>query len=517
MTGKEANAVDVAEVAGSDLFSSRYLESNPTEVVIAVVGALGVDHGKIRGIIADRLQAYSYRSHQIRISKDLIAELSSIDESKLSKFERAEQLIEKGNELRENTSNEILATATAAKIAELRGEDDETPQKLAYVISSLKHPDEVAELRRIYGRGFFLFSVHRSRDKRLEHLIQNGGMLDAQAEGLINRDQDEAFSHGQHLRDTFHLADFFIHDEGIEHKLKYSIERCLDLVFGKPSITPTFNEFAMYMAFASSLRSADLSRQVGAVVAKGRQILSTGANDCPTFGGGLYWPEFSTDLRIEDVKGGRDIARERPDGGGIGYDSNRYEKQKIVDIILEDLNLKNNPEAKAKLEKGPIGDITEYGRVVHAEMEAILACARSRVSCSGAMIFCTTFPCHNCAKHIIASGIEEVVFVEPYPKSLALDFHPDSAVLEEKEKNKVRFKPFVGVGPRRFFDLFSITWGEGLLVKRKDKKGNAVIWNSRKAIPRLQMRPEGYRDLETLASNVLEDAKEEKQEKEPKQ
>ncbi|MDN3612645.1 hypothetical protein QWZ16_23945 [Vibrio ostreicida] len=26
------------------------------------------------------------------------------------------------------------------------------------------------------------------------------------------------------------------------------------------------------------------------------------------------------------------------------------------------------------------------------------------------------FPCHNCAKHIVASGIKRVVYVEPYPK-----------------------------------------------------------------------------------------------------
>ncbi|MFI4896216.1 MAG: cytidine deaminase, partial [Phycisphaerales bacterium JB059] len=236
------------------LFSVKDLDAQPTEVVIAVVGALGVDHSKVRSIIADRLQAYSYSATHIRISKDVICEIASIDDDSLSKYERATTLIDKGNEIRKSTSNEILATATAAKISERREEDSSEPKRLAFVVSSLKHPEEVAELRRIYGRGFFLFAVHRNKGKRVEHLMQNGGMTLAQAETLIKRDEDEAISHGQHMRDTFHLADFFIHDEGIEDKLKYSIERCLDLVFGKPSITPTFNEFAMYMAFASSLR-----------------------------------------------------------------------------------------------------------------------------------------------------------------------------------------------------------------------------------------------------------------------
>jgi deoxycytidylate deaminase len=335
-------------------------------------------------------------------------------------------------------------------------------------------------------------------------------MTDQEAEDLIRVDEDQDDDHGQHMRDTFHLADFFIHDDDSEDKLRYSIERCLDLVFGKPDITPTFNEFAMYMAFSSALRSADLSRQVGAVIAKDKQIISSGANDCPAFNGGLYWPVFSSRKRIEDVPGGRDIVRPWPDGvegEGVGYDSNAYEKQVIIEKVLDLLGFSGDDAAKAKLESSPISDITEYGRVVHAEMEAILSCARIGVSCVGGTIYCTTFPCHNCAKHIIASGISEVVFVEPYPKSKALEFHPDSAVLEKKEEGKVRFKPFVGVGPRRFFDLFSMSWGDGRKMKRKIG-GFAVNWDSRKAMPRLMMRPDSYRALEKIAIDFVTETKE---------
>ena len=50
----------------------------------------------------------------------------------------------------------------------------------------------------------------------------------------------------------------------------------------------------MFMAFASALRSADLSRQIGAVIAHDNEIIATGANDCPKSGGGLYWPEYDS-------------------------------------------------------------------------------------------------------------------------------------------------------------------------------------------------------------------------------
>jgi deoxycytidylate deaminase len=67
-------------------------------------------------------------------------------------------------------------------------------------------------------------------------------------------------------------------------------------------------------------------------------------------------------------------------------------------------------EGRRKLRGSPLMDITEYGRAVHAEMEAILACARTGGNPSGATLYCTTSPpCHNCAKHIVDVGITRVV------------------------------------------------------------------------------------------------------------
>ena len=86
-------------------------------------------------------------------------------------------------------------------------------------------------------------------------------------------------------------------------------------------------------------------------------------------------------------------------------------------------------EGKEVLKDTGILDITEYGRAVHAEMEALLSCGRSGVSTRQCTLYTTTFPCHNCAKHIVASGISRVVFVEPYPKSLANDLHSDAIFL----------------------------------------------------------------------------------------
>jgi deoxycytidylate deaminase len=270
----------------------------------------------------------------------------------------------------------------------------------------------------------------------------------------------------------------------------------LDLVFGNVFITPTFNEYAMFMAFSASLRSADLSRQVGAVVARDREILSTGANDCPSPGGGLYWPEFVGD-RIDDVPRGRDFKR-------LG-DSNVLEREKLIEFIVNEAPESYRATLIEILRKSPLRDLTEFGRVVHAEMEALLACSRNNVSCRRATLYCTTFPCHNCAKHIIAAGVDQVVYVEPYPKSKALEFHDDAITMGKVEsgERRVRFKPFIGVGPRQFFDLFSLSLSAGRRIRRKDGVGKVIAWTPSEATPRVQMLPIAHRTFEEGAVKYL--------------
>ena len=326
-------------------------------------------------------------------------------------------------------------------------------------------------------------------------------VTDEQANDLIERDFEEAEEYGQRLNKTFSLADFFIridtNDGDAELHAQHEVERIVRIIFGHPYTTPTFDEYAMYFAFAAALRSADLSRQIGAVVAKDDQVLAHGANDCPKFDGGLYWPEVTQD-GVVDAENGRDYMRKMTDGDTerVGFDSNEMEKNEIINKIIKEIPAEQRDSVKKILEASPISDLTEYGRVVHAEMEALLSCARVSISTKGATLYSTTFPCHNCAKHIVAAGIHRVVYIEPYPKSKALQFHDDSVYLGfTKPEEKVHFEPFVGVGPRRFFDLFSMQHGSGRNIDRK-KDGFAIDWDEANAKLRLQLSPFSYLDLE---------------------
>lgn len=55
------------------------------------------------------------------------------------------------------------------------------------------------------------------------------------------------------------------------------------------------------------------------------------------------------------------------------------------------------------------GDDTKYKYVVHAELNAILN-ARGK-SLTGAKLYVDLFPCNECAKAIIQSGISEIVYL----------------------------------------------------------------------------------------------------------
>jgi hypothetical protein len=140
-------------------------------------------------------------------------------------------------------------------------------------------------------------------------------------------------------------------------------------------------------------------------------------------------------------------------------------------------------------------DALEYGRMIHAEMSAICDAARRGIALDGAVLYTTTFPCHMCAKHIVATGISEVVFLEPYTKSLASGLHSDSISIEGQSRDKyedfpsVLFKHFYGVSPKRYRDLFERT-------SRKDSVGTLQRCVGGLERPNIDIKLPVYLDLE---------------------
>ncbi len=479
------------------------------ELIIGLVGATGTDLNRVSELLKKQLGRTGYAVEVLKISEEVIPEFGEVILDAANSYDRLDKLMTAGNRAREIAKDDsVLALGAAARIAKRRELAGEPPTpgpilRRAVIVNSLKRPEEVERLRQIYRNGFVLLGVHAGATYRRNALVEQG-MTPEQADDLITRDADERQEpHGQRLNKTFYLSDFFIRLDKGEEKTRGELRRIVELLFGHPNRTPTFDEYATFFAFAAALRSADLSRQVGAVIARDDVILATGANDCPRATGGLYWP-IEDGGRTADEPSGRDYLR--------GVDSNAAEQKKIVEALVT-LGSRHGLDETVlrsvlRSPPSPIGDLTEYGRVVHAEMDAITCCARNGISAAWATMYCTTFPCHNCAKHIIAAGINRVVFIEPYPKSKALDFHPDAIVFDSRDEGdrKVLFEPFFGVGPRRFFDLFSINLSNGYDVVRKHQDtGEAKSWDHKSSRLRLQMLPSSYLVLEGQAASMFEE------------
>ena len=91
----------------------------------------------------------------------------------------------------------------------------------------------------------------------------------------------------------------------IEKDVESSVRRFVDIMFGHPFHTPTKDERNMFSAKGISLRSADLSRQVGTVITdEDGDIIASGCNDVPKLRGGFYEPGDFNDKR--DFQNGED-------------------------------------------------------------------------------------------------------------------------------------------------------------------------------------------------------------------
>jgi len=350
----------------------------------------------------------------------------------------------------------------------------------AYILDSLRHQAEVHFLRRIYEDSFVLIGVVCEEEKRINRITTKYHDCGRDAAiAFMERDADAKVGYGQHVEKAFHLADFFV-DNTVEQTLKGGegnpdwlvierLSRLVKIVTHIELIRPEIAETAMYHAHNSRMQSACLSRQVGAaLVDRAGNVIAVGTNEVTKAGGGVYGESFAPSniearcgMFHDDTK--RFCRNTREQNAII---------QNVIDAIQELKEASQDRKDKLPLElrKTRIGELLEFSRAVHAEMDAMLSAARKGFSTLGCRLFVTTFPCHYCARHAIAAGIDEVQYLEPYRKSRALDLHDDAIQVESVGWNppsqggsKVLFRPFSGVAPSLYRRAF---------LKERDLKNN---------------------------------------------
>ncbi len=122
------------------------------------------------------------------------------------------------------------------------------------------------------------------------------------------------------------------------------------------------------------------NRQVGAVIARDKRILTTGYN-----------------------------------GAGSGITSCKERGE----CLRRKLNI-------------PSGTRHEICYAIHAEQNAIIQAAKMGISVDGATIYCTHQPCSICAKMIINSGIRRVLYKYGYPDEFSMEMMKEAGVAIEK-------------------------------------------------------------------------------------
>lgn len=474
---RDSASPSAGSTEGKKLLSADEISrSRRTDLYLAVVAPVGIRRDSFDATLDHLLKPFGYELEMIRLS-ELIEDFRGVTVDKSSENDRLRTAMSAGTELRDRVGADAVARAALLEVAGRRAQRAKSANTapVAYVFWSLKHPQEVATLRLVYGGAFHLIALFASEEERVKELENRKGITRADAEGHVARDREEPGKRrGQQTRDTFHRADVFL-PWGSKPD-KDGLKRFVELLFGRPDLTPTEDEHRMFLAYASAVRSGELSRQVGAtLVSADGDVLAMGANDVPRRGGGLYWPTEDDD---------RDIVRKE--------DSNVRVRRELLAEVAEQVAGKKDEDLALKLGQTKLKQITEYGRAVHAEMEALLACARGGQSSRGATLYVTTFPCHNCARHIIAAGVTRVVYVEPYPKSRALELHNKDlvetapSVMAPDDDDRVRFEPYLGIGPRRFLDHFSMHLGDGYVLERMDDEGRLAAWDPSSVAPRVQ-------------------------------
>lgn len=431
-------------------------ERKTDEIVFGMVGPIASGVTFTSNALSQLLMdEYGYTGEILKVSTliNLSANKVELPLTPPDAIDRITLLQNTGNALRSKYGNRYLAEACVREINMKRGNPEHlaTPRRHFTIIDSLKTPDEIAVLREVYEDAFCLIGVFAPETVRIKRLKGNG-LSDSQIHTILERDQSEGLEHGQNVRETMEFADFYIRNDGDnDAKIKTALNRFVEVLFGIGVQTPTRDELAMQAATSMSTASACLSRQVGAVIANSSgEIIGQGMNDVPKYGGGLY----------NSQDGDHDNRCWKWKSKICHNDAHKNRIMSKVEINLAEaqiLKRESGSGIRAAISKAGIKDLIEFSRSVHAEMEAIVSIARTgKPGLVGSTLYTKTFPCHNCARHIVASGVQRVIYIEPYAKSLALDLHDDAISTNDADDGrKVLFLQFEGIAPRNIIKLFT--------------------------------------------------------------
>jgi len=257
-------------------------ENSQRRIVIGVTGSFGSGCTTLANVLC-KYHDFKFYS----LSKTLREEWEAFHSGESSEHVPKKDLQLFGNGLRQKSIS-YLAEKTYSKVRK-----DKNLNKLL-VFDSIRNPSEIAYLRSKFT-DFYMIAVDCVEADRWERV----GKRDYLDKGLKYEDfkeddsrdkNEEGITHGQQIVLCVDEADYLIRNDNdpmmtsqtaINRKLKGKLEDPIELFQGKAR-TPTKQEAYMSIAYAASLISQCVKRQVGAVIVNGKgEVVSIGYNVNP--------------------------------------------------------------------------------------------------------------------------------------------------------------------------------------------------------------------------------------------
>lgn len=451
------------------------------EVVIALVAPVGSPTSKVCAVLTKEFESHGYRPESIELSGLIDNALLTPPEDAAA--DRWTRLMNKGDLLRERYDDQAVAALMAASAINLSRSrqvgDDRNRSLHVSIVRSLKREEEVRVLRQIYGERLVVIGISTPEEQRRKSLIKNlerdfkPAEAKALAARLIHRDENDEFTtSGQRVRDAFEQCDAYL--SGRPTDIVRDVGRIVEVLLGEPWSTPLSHEQAMFHAYAAMFRSSAAGRQVGAAIVDDLgEVVTLGCNDVPRPHGGQFWPGDARDRR--DFR----LSTDANDAGK--FDAVRELLTELANsgwLVGDYKDLNDDDRAEAALTKsGPLSstrvrNLIEFGRIMHAEMAALMTSAREGRSVRGCSLYTTTYPCHECMRLIIGAGISKVVYIDPYPKSMAEELY-DEMLGVTPSRDHVEVVPYTGVAPRLFPRVFELN------NRGKDLRGVYRDWTDK--------------------------------------
>lgn len=423
------------------------------QIVIGLTGPFGAGCSTISDDLVARLRWRKYSLTEA-MRKLAPSSIDNLDQDKLisPKFRAYQQDV--GDQIRKKDIYAI-PKMVAHEIQEDQ-ERDRSLQSLDIVIDGIRNPSEMVYFRDRFPH-FFVIAAFASVDIRWarKEKAYEGSQWSFRRDDERDSGEFEAVW-GQKVQLCVDRSDILISNEEqflephIREELQRKIDSYIQLMKTPGSRGPHTEELNMVQAYEASLTSSCSKRRVGAVVVKEElgerrsrsYIIATGYNEAP--------------LNVRPCS----------ERGEINKPAYCYKDERVKRLLKEQYKFCPKCGAKLKFPKefnlplscpnsdcgARLGSDFIPGRMldlciaIHAEESAILQAVKfGGTQVDGSILYTTTFPCSLCAKMIVHTGIQKVVFAEPYPQDEAIDVLAEAGVPAEL---------FEGVKGRAYHRLF---------------------------------------------------------------